>query len=49
MKHRNLTHATARNAGWNQPAPLTSRKGGGYPHKQSFDSNLKLKEKKRGR
>lgn len=49
MKHRNLNHATAWKAGYNEPAPAVSRKGGGYPHKQIFDFTLKFKGKKNGK
>ena len=35
-KHRHLNHATCRQAGYNAPAAPKSRKGGGYPSRQSF-------------
>lgn len=33
-KHKHITFATRNEPGYNPPSAPTSKKGGGYPHKQ---------------
>ncbi len=46
-KHHNLHHHNCRNPGSHAPKEPKSTAGGGYPNRQGFNENLRLKEKKR--
>jgi len=47
MKHRDVNYSTRHLPGYNAPAAAKSHKGGGYPHKQRFDSKLAVNQSKK--
>jgi hypothetical protein len=44
-KHPELHHWNCRNPSGHRAQPPKNKSGGGYPHRQEFDANLRIKGK----